>query len=221
MPQAGDFAETGVRFARLQASSLGLNEIAVVEIETVKPLYLDPYGTHRPAGSFILVDPVSNATAAAGMMRAWRREEGNGHKAVLAGTDFERSRLTQAERFARAGDYPVTVWLTARLELAYMLERMLFDRGCWVHLLADDVDAHLLPEVARMSAGPGLITIASSAAAADVEHARQSVGSEAFVACAPEELPVSDFQAAELICAKLERRGFIRSDSTGVAGEGI
>jgi sulfate adenylyltransferase large subunit len=209
--------------ARLEANSLALNEIGVIEVETVNPVYFDPYEANRSTGSFILIDPVSNATVAAGMIRARRREEQNGNKAALAGVEFERSRLTPAERFARAGHYPVTVWLTARLDLAYLLERMLFDRGCWVHVLADDVDAHLLPELARMSAGAGLITIASSAAsaAADVERARELVGPEGFVTFAPDELPASDFQAAERICAELERRGFIRSDSTGVGGEGI
>ena len=54
---------------RLEASELHLNEIAVVTLETQKPLFFDPYSENRVTGSFILIDPVSNATVAAGMIR--------------------------------------------------------------------------------------------------------------------------------------------------------
>ena len=80
-------------------------------------------------------------------------------KSVLAGVEFERSRLTAAERWERAGHRPVTIWMTARTDVAYLLERELFDRGCMVHVLADDVESHLLPELAKMSSAAGLITI--------------------------------------------------------------
>ena len=82
---------------------------------------------------------------------------------MLAGVEFERSRLTAAERWERAGHQPVTIWLTARTEVAYLLERELFDRGCMVHVLADDVESHLLPELAKMSSAAGLITICTIA----------------------------------------------------------
>jgi sulfate adenylyltransferase subunit 1 (EFTu-like GTPase family) len=52
------------------ASTLELNSIGEVEVETTLPLFLDPYAAHRQTGSFILIDPVSNATVAAGMVRA-------------------------------------------------------------------------------------------------------------------------------------------------------
>ncbi len=51
------------------ASTLELNSIGVVEIETTRPLFLDPYATQRRTGSFILIDPVSHSTVAAGMVR--------------------------------------------------------------------------------------------------------------------------------------------------------
>ena len=40
-----------------------------MEIETTRPLFLDPYAAQRSTGSFILIDPVSHATVAAGMVR--------------------------------------------------------------------------------------------------------------------------------------------------------
>jgi sulfate adenylyltransferase large subunit len=51
------------------AATLELNSIGVVEVETTRPLFLDPYDANRLTGSFILIDPVSHATVAAGMVR--------------------------------------------------------------------------------------------------------------------------------------------------------
>jgi sulfate adenylyltransferase subunit 1 (EFTu-like GTPase family) len=51
------------------ASTLTLNGIGVVEIETAQPLAVDLYSQSRITGSFVLIDPVSNSTAAAGMIR--------------------------------------------------------------------------------------------------------------------------------------------------------
>jgi sulfate adenylyltransferase large subunit len=51
------------------ATTLELNSIGVVEIETMRPLFLDPYAAQRRTGSFILIDPVSHSTVAAGMVR--------------------------------------------------------------------------------------------------------------------------------------------------------
>ena len=52
------------------ASALQMNDIAEVEFETNLPLFFDRYEGSRPLGSFILIDPISNATAAAGMISA-------------------------------------------------------------------------------------------------------------------------------------------------------
>jgi hypothetical protein len=50
-------------------SSLGMNDIGLVELELTLPLFFDPYVENRSSGSFILIDPQSNATVAAGMIR--------------------------------------------------------------------------------------------------------------------------------------------------------
>ncbi|MGH9584213.1 MAG: elongation factor 1-alpha C-terminal domain-related protein, partial [Bryobacteraceae bacterium] len=51
-----------------KASEIQMNEIALVHIETARPLTFDPYSENRAMGSFILVDPVTNATVAAGLI---------------------------------------------------------------------------------------------------------------------------------------------------------
>ena len=51
-------------------NSLGMNDIGIVEIESTRPLFFDPYAENRATGSFILIDPQTNHTAAAGMIRS-------------------------------------------------------------------------------------------------------------------------------------------------------
>jgi sulfate adenylyltransferase large subunit len=45
-----------------------LNEIGYVSITAAKPLFFDPYRKNRATGSFVLIDPVTNYTAAVGMI---------------------------------------------------------------------------------------------------------------------------------------------------------
>ena len=50
------------------ASTLDLNAIGVIEVETDRPVLADLYSQSRATGSFILIDPASNATIGAGMI---------------------------------------------------------------------------------------------------------------------------------------------------------
>ena len=47
---------------------LRLNEIGVVSVTTARPLVFDPYAGNRSTGSFLLIDPGTNATAGAGLI---------------------------------------------------------------------------------------------------------------------------------------------------------
>jgi sulfate adenylyltransferase large subunit len=49
---------------------MNLNDIARVEIKTLKPICFDPYSKNRATGSFILIDELTNNTVAAGMIQA-------------------------------------------------------------------------------------------------------------------------------------------------------
>ncbi len=55
------------------ADGLGMNEIGRVVIKTQRPLNVDYYRDNRETGSFILIDPHSNATVGAGMI--WRKRQ--------------------------------------------------------------------------------------------------------------------------------------------------
>src|SRR5213079_1689551 len=78
-----------------------------VEVETSQPLFLDAYTTSRATGSFILIDPFSNATVGAGMVRetfvadTTSLEERNPATRVAAPGD-----LTAQERHLRHGHKP-------------------------------------------------------------------------------------------------------------------
>jgi sulfate adenylyltransferase subunit 1 len=48
--------------------TLGMNDIGVAEIATTRPIFFDSYAENRATGSFILIDPATNATIAAGMI---------------------------------------------------------------------------------------------------------------------------------------------------------
>jgi sulfate adenylyltransferase large subunit len=105
--------------AEESADRLHMNDIACVEVETVSPLFFDPYSVNRITGSFILIDPISNATLGAGMIRADLAR-------AAAGPDGAEP-VTDADRFKRHGHHPGLILVEANPSLAALLERALFD----------------------------------------------------------------------------------------------
>jgi sulfate adenylyltransferase large subunit len=206
------------------ASRLELNEIGCLALETARPIFFDAYKSHRATGCFILIDPIGNSTVAAGMILEPRRAPGadNAAQQALLDLDFQSSRLTPAERFARAGHYPATIWLTARQELAYLLERRLFQRGCQVHVIAEEVESRILPEVSALLGAAGLIAIVSTSRpnSAECERARGLAASGRFFHFDPQLLDASDDKAAVQVCAALEDGGVLPRTRFEV-GEGI
>lgn len=71
-------------------SSLGMNDIGVAEIELTRALFFDTYADNRASGSFILIDPQSNATLAAGMIRSSRATDEETPRYKPALIHFER-----------------------------------------------------------------------------------------------------------------------------------
>jgi sulfate adenylyltransferase subunit 1 (EFTu-like GTPase family) len=55
--------------ARVPGHELGLNGIGHARVKTAEPLAVDTYAELRATGSFLIVDPSSGATLAAGMIR--------------------------------------------------------------------------------------------------------------------------------------------------------
>ena len=208
---------------KIASDRLELNQIGAVEVETNRPVFFDPYRDCRATGAFILIDPLSNATVAAGMIAERPRQQARPALDELRGIEFKASRVTPAERFARAGHFPAVVWLTARRELAYQVEARLFAEGCQVHVLSEDVESQIVPELAQLLSEAGLIAIVSTTSfdAEGRAHTRELVGAERFVEFPPRALPASDERAAALVRDELERRGIIRGSGRLMEGEGI
>ncbi|MDP1581621.1 MAG: GTP-binding protein [Candidatus Didemnitutus sp.] len=51
-----------------EPAQLALNDLGEIRLRTARPLYYDGYCTNRLTGSFILIDPATHATVAAGML---------------------------------------------------------------------------------------------------------------------------------------------------------
>jgi phosphoglycolate phosphatase-like HAD superfamily hydrolase len=93
-------------------------------------LFFDSYDESRATGSFILVDPFSNATVAAGMIRedlSQLRDTGSARE--IGSLGIGRKEVTSRERFERHGHRPAIFLLPKRDLLAESAERALFDKG--------------------------------------------------------------------------------------------
>jgi sulfate adenylyltransferase large subunit len=111
--------------AHEEATTLEMNQIGLVRLEAARPIYFDSYKDNRGSGSFVLIDPVTNATVAAGMIVGVARD--------TQPADFAESRrpaaVTTGERVTRWKQRGAVIHLSNRVELAQVLERLLFDHG--------------------------------------------------------------------------------------------
>ena len=89
---------------RLAVKTLDLNAIGVVEIATDRPLVFESYAKSRALGGFILIDRMTNATVAAGMLHFALRRAQNVHRQA---TDIGR-----AEHAALKNQVPRVLWFT-------------------------------------------------------------------------------------------------------------
>jgi bifunctional enzyme CysN/CysC/sulfate adenylyltransferase subunit 1 len=195
-------------FAQEPAHRLEINDIASVEFETTSPLFFDSYEHNRTTGSFILIDPLSNATVGAAMLGENQLETSSrSSQSELNPRVFAQTPVTAAERFARHGHRPAIVLAEGRDALAALLERALFQRGFEV-LLAAAAEVHS-PEqflaLARGTHAAGLILIYSPAALdLPAKRALSTLATDGFFDLTVEHLPADDFTALETILHKFE-----------------
>ncbi|MDO5572040.1 MAG: sulfate adenylyltransferase subunit CysN [Bacteroidales bacterium] len=126
-----------------KVDNLSLNEIGRAVLTTNKPLLFDSYKKNKSTGSFILIDPISNNTSAVGMII----EKLNNKDLPSRINDIDRvkaqkglSLISTKEREERLGQKGQTIWITGlagsgKKELAYIIERRLFDEGKTVVVL--------------------------------------------------------------------------------------
>jgi bifunctional enzyme CysN/CysC/sulfate adenylyltransferase subunit 1 len=118
------------------AGSLQMNDIAYVEFETVSPLFFDAYTQNRITGSFILIDPISNATLGAGMIRADLADQTLGAAGGISTREVVP--VAASERYSRHGHHPALIVVEHDAAMAMRLERALFDDHFEVLLLSGD-----------------------------------------------------------------------------------
>jgi bifunctional enzyme CysN/CysC len=156
------------------AKSLSLNEIGRIRLRTQSPLMFDPYRRNRVTGSFILIDPGTNDTVAAGMILG--ADQGNVTDQVV----WHPNSVERSQRPSRG----LTVWFTGlsgsgKSTVAVELERRLVTGSRPAYLLDGDNLRHGLNadlgfsaadraenvrrvgEVALLFADAGLVSVVS------------------------------------------------------------
>ena len=88
----------------LAAKTLDLNGIGVVELSTDKPVVFEAYGDNRTLGGFILIDKLTNATVAAGMLHFSLRRAQNVH--------WQAIDTSREARAALKNQKPALLWFT-------------------------------------------------------------------------------------------------------------
>jgi bifunctional enzyme CysN/CysC len=137
---------------REAATTLHLNEIGRVKITTTQAIFFDPYRLNRSTGNFILIDPATNVTVAAGMIRRRARtvdEVISQEPARQKSTNviWESSQLTREMREIQNGHQAAVLWFTGlsgsgKSTVARQLERRLFELGCRTFYLDGDNVRH-------------------------------------------------------------------------------
>ena len=158
----------------LAARTLELNGIGVVEITTGQPIVFEPYEASRMLGGFILIDRVTNATLAAGMINFALRRSQNIHRQALD--------ISREARAAMKNQKAAVLWLTGlsgagKSTIANLVEKKLHRMNRHSFLLDGDNVRHGLNkdlgfteadrienirrvgEVARLMTDAGLIVI--------------------------------------------------------------
>ena len=123
----------------LAAKTLGLNAIGVANLSTDKPLVFEPYEKSRELGGFILIDKISNATVAAGMLHFALRRSSNVHWQPL---DIDRDAHARLKH-----QRPRLLWFTGlsgagKSSIANLVQKKLYALGRHSFLLDGDNIRH-------------------------------------------------------------------------------
>jgi len=141
---------------REEAPTLELNEIGRVAITTAQPLFFDAYHDNRANGGFVIIDPATNRTVAAGMMRTDSRtlaevtaevEQTSHAPRVSPNVVWDIGEVDREAREERNAHKAMVVWFTGlsgsgKSTIAKALEKQLFEEGKQVVRLDGDNVRH-------------------------------------------------------------------------------
>ena len=118
------------------ATALKLNELGRITLRTQVPLLLDEYVRNSSTGSFILIDPDTNVTVAAGMVRDTAPASA---RSASPNTVRHHSLVTAGERLTKGR----TLWFTGlsgsgKSSVAVLVEQKLLEHGCPAYILDGD-----------------------------------------------------------------------------------
>ncbi|RXH40770.1 sulfate adenylyltransferase subunit CysN [Bradyrhizobium zhanjiangense] len=121
--------------AQESGTTLDANQIGQVHLRLDRPLVFEAYRDDRDMGSFILIDPISHRTAAAGMIDLSLSRATNIHRYRLAVDKSVRARLKQQR--------PCVLWFTGfsgagKSTIADLVDRRLAELGRHAALLDGD-----------------------------------------------------------------------------------
>ncbi len=138
---------------REDADTFSLNEIGSVSLKTNRPLFFDEYRTNRGTGSFILIDPITNRTVAAGMIRGLTRtvddisisKQAEAH--VSTNVRWESGMISRERWEERNNHRAIVLWFTGlsgsgKSTIAKKVAERLFKAGCQVQMLDGDNVRH-------------------------------------------------------------------------------
>jgi bifunctional enzyme CysN/CysC len=137
-------------------NTLMLNEIGRAEIKLTQPIMFDQYNKNRETGSFIIIDPDTNFTVGAGMIRGAVRsieetihveEKVDVEEELPVHVEMERAAIALPEREERYKHKTAVIWFTGlsgsgKSTVAQSLERLLFATGIHTALLDWDKLRH-------------------------------------------------------------------------------
>ncbi|MEM6327256.1 MAG: sulfate adenylyltransferase subunit CysN [Bacteroidota bacterium] len=142
---------------REEVRTLGLNDIGRVLVSTASPLFFDEYRVNKETGAFVLIDPYSNTTVAAGMIRGEGQDADRvaaeaqrltrGERAQSDNIVWEGLNIPREEREATQTHQAAALWFTGlsgsgKTTVAREVERQLFARGVNTMLLDGDQVRH-------------------------------------------------------------------------------
>lgn len=180
------------------ARGLEMNDIAVVDFETSSPLFFDSYQENRTTGSFIVIDPLTNATLGAGMIQ----ENLSASAGILNGPENATwdTPIDPLERHHRHGHYPATILVNARPALSRLLERALFNEGFEAMLLEENPSGPLTKTIWAALLAAGLVVIYHNASLDPDERSQwKAAAGEHFFDLAELNLPAGDADAVEYV----------------------
>ncbi|AOR76174.1 MULTISPECIES: sulfate adenylyltransferase subunit CysN [Sphingomonadaceae] len=123
----------------MAAKTLDLNAIGVAELTTDKQVVFEPYAENRTLGGFILIDKMTNATVAAGMLNFSLRRSQNVHWQAV---DIDRK-----QHAGLKNQKPAVLWFTGlsgsgKSTIANMVEKKLHRMNRHTFLLDGDNVRH-------------------------------------------------------------------------------